>query len=35
MLRKVLEDKEGEIKDAKDKLCQAKEDAIREYLDSN
>ena len=35
MLRKVLEDKEGEIKDAKDKLYQAKEDAIREYLDSN
>ena len=35
VLRKVLEDKEREIKDAKDKLCQAKEDAIREYLDSN
>ena len=35
MLRKVIEDKEGEIKDAKDKLCQAKKDTIREYRDFN
>ena len=32
-MRKVLEDKEKEIKDAKDQLCQAKEAAIREYRD--
>lgn len=35
MLRQVLEDKEGEIKDAKDSLRQAKEDTIKEYRDSN
>ena len=35
VLRKVIEDKEGEIKDAKDKLCQAKKDTIREYRDFN
>ena len=35
MLRKALEDKEKEIKDAKDQLHQAKEAAIREYRDSN
>lgn len=35
VLKKVLEDKKGEIKDAKDSLRQAKEDAIREYCDSN
>ena len=34
-LRKVLEDKENEVKDAKDQLRQAKEAAIREYRDSN
>jgi len=34
-LRKVLEDKEKEVKDAKDQLRQAKEAAIREYRDSN
>lgn len=32
-LKKILKDKEGVIKDAKDKLCQAKEDAIMEYHD--
>ena len=35
MLRKVLEDKEKEINDAKDWLRQVKEDAIREYRGSN
>ena len=35
IMRKVLEDKEKEIKDAKDQLRQAKELAIREYRDSN
>lgn len=35
MLRKVLKDKEGEINDVKDQLCQAKEDAIQEYRDSD
>ena len=35
MMRKVLEDKEKEIKDAKDQLRQAKEAVIREYHDSN
>ena len=34
-MRKVLEDKEKEIKDAKDQLHQAKEAAIREYRDSD
>ena len=34
LLGKVLKDKEGEIKDAKDSLHQAKKDAIREYHDS-
>ena len=34
-LRKVLEDKEKEIKDAKDQLRQSKEATIREYRDSN
>ena len=34
-LKKVLEDKEKEIKDAKDQLCQSKEVAIREYCDSD
>ena len=28
-------DKEKEIKDAKDQLCQAKEAAVREYRDSD
>lgn len=32
VLRKVLEDKEGEIKDIKDQLRQAKEDVKYEYL---
>ena len=35
MMRKVLEDKEKEIKDAKDQLRQAKEAVIREYCDFN
>ena len=35
MTRKVLEDKEKEIKDAKDQLLQAKEAAICEYRDSD
>ena len=34
-LKKVLEDKEKEIKDAKDQLHQLKEAAIREYRYSN
>jgi len=34
-LRKVLEDKEKEIKDAKDQLRQSKEATIREYRDSD
>ena len=34
-LRKVLEDKEKEIKDAKDQLRQLKEAAIHEYYDSD
>ena len=34
-MRKVLEDKEKKIKDAKDQLCQAKEAAICEYHDSD
>ena len=34
-LRKVLEDKEKEIKDAKDQLRQSKEAAIREYSNSD
>ena len=34
-LKKVLEDKEKEIKDAKDQLRQSKEAAIHEYRDSN
>lgn len=33
VLGKVLEDRESEIKDIKDSLCQAKKDAIREYRD--
>ena len=33
MLRKNLEDKEKEVKDAKDQLRQAKEVAIHEYRD--
>ena len=35
MMRKVLEDKEKEIKDAKDQLRQAKEATIHEYCNSN
>ena len=34
-LRQVLADKQKEINEAKDRLCQAKEEAIREYHDSN
>lgn len=34
-MRKVLEEKEGEIKDVKDQLRQAKEDAIQQYRDSD
>ena len=35
MLQKVLADKEKEITEAKDKLRQEKEEAIREYHDSD
>ena len=35
MLRQVLENKEKEINDAKDRLRQVKEDATREYHDSD
>ena len=35
LLRKVLEDKEKEISDAKNQLRQAKEKAVREYRDSD
>ena len=35
LLRQVLEEKEKEIKDAKDQLLQAKEVAIRKYRDSD
>ena len=34
-LRKVLEDKENKVKDAKDQLHQVKQATIREYRDSN
>ena len=34
-LEKAQVDKEKEIKDAKDQLCQAKEAAVREYRDSD
>ena len=33
--KKALEEKDKEIKDLKDRLCQAKEVAIREYRDSD
>ena len=35
VLKQVLKDKEKEIKTIKDQLCQAKEDVIREYRDSD
>jgi len=35
LLKKALADKDKEIKDANDRLRQAKEEAIREYRDSN
>ena len=35
VLKKILKDKEGEIAEAKGQLRQAKEDAIREYRDSD
>ena len=35
LLSQVLVDKEKEISDAKDRLCQVKDEAIREYHDSN
>ena len=35
LLKQVLEDKEKEISDIKNQLCQAKEEAICEYLDSD
>ena len=35
LLRQVLEDKEKEISDTKDRLYQAKEEVIREYRHSN
>nr|POE74981.1 hypothetical protein CFP56_26559 [Quercus suber] len=35
MLRHILEDKEKEISDAKDRLRQVKEEAILEYHDSD
>ena len=34
-LKKILKDKKGEISEVKGQLRQAKEDAIREYRDSN
>ena len=34
-LEKVLANKEKEVKDAKDQLCQAKKAAVREYRDSD
>ncbi|KAL0014000.1 hypothetical protein SO802_001069 [Lithocarpus litseifolius] len=34
VLQKVLEDKDAEIENLKDQLCQAKDDAILEYRDS-
>ena len=34
-LKKILKDKEAEISKAKGHLCQAKEDAVREYRDSD
>ena len=34
-LKQVLQDKEKEIYDAKDRLRQAKEEAVREYCDSD
>ena len=34
-MQKVLADKEKEITEAKDRLCQAKKEAIREYRDSD
>ena len=34
-LKKALNDKDKEIKDLEDRLCQAKELAIREYCDSD
>ena len=35
LLKWFLEDKEKEISDAKDQLLQVKEEAIREYRDSD
>ena len=35
LLKKALADKEKEIKDANDRLRHAKEEAIREYHDSD
>ena len=35
LLKKALADKDKEIKDANDRLRQAKEEAIREYRDSD
>ena len=35
LLSQVLVDKEKEISDAKDRLCQVKDEAIRENHDSN
>ena len=35
VLKKILKDKEEEILEAKGQLRQAKEDAVREYRDSN
>ena len=35
MLKKILKDKEEEILEAKGQLRQAKEDAVREYRDSD
>ena len=34
-LKEILKDKEGEITEAKNQLCQAREDAEREYRDSD
>ena len=34
-VKQVLEDKEKEIRDANDRLRQAKEEAVQEYCDSD
>ena len=34
-LKEILKDKKGEITEAKNQLCQAREDTAREYRDSD